>query len=454
MPTLEFVGQSAQDSDAIFAQTSRLVNLYREPVVAAGQSQFVLKSVLGMVSLADTGQLLARCMTTMSGNLFAVVNDKLFEVAPAGSLFNRGDVIVGEECSIASNNGTVTVAGEGRYYIWDGSSISQPTAGEFSDFGSVTFLGNYTFLTQRNGRKFCWSDLADASTLPALNFATAEGRDGDLIRAVNINGNLWLFKAESHEIWALTGQSGAEAVSRLGGGVRDIGLKAYNLITLLDGGGFFVGDDGICYLVSGASLQPVSIPAVETAIGAETPKSCFYYEDEGHKICVVRFRNRPAWCYDLSTGEWHERAEGTNLDGWTATSSALLGGSWVVGTENGGINTLSRVNADLGLAMRRTAVSRTLYLEGQRFGVSALEFRGRFGRADLGRDAECFIRVSRDNGLTWGQPISRSLGDLGEYGKRLIYRRLGSGRQFTVEWNMADASDFPMLADARVEVTQ
>jgi len=454
MPTLEFVGQSAQDADAIFAQSSRLVNMYREPVISSGQSQYVLKSALGMSSFASTGQLLARSMTTMNGNIFLVVNDKLFEASPAGSLFNRGDVVVGEECSIASNNGTITTAGGGRYYIWNGSSITQPTAGEFEDFGSVTFLGNYTFLTERNGRKFCWSDLADASTLPALNFATAEGRDGDLIRCMNIGGNLWLFKSNSHEIWSLTGQAGASAVSRLSGGVRDIGLKGYGLITQIDGGGFFVGDDGICYLVSGASLQPVSIPAVETAIKSETPKTCFYYEDEGHKICVVRFRGRPAWCYDISTGEWHERSEGVDFGGWTATCSAAIGGLWVVGTEYGMINTLTRSNSDVSAPLRRSAISRTLYLDGQRFGVSELEFRGRFGRSDLGRDASCYIRVSRDNGLTWGQPISRSLGDLGDYGKRLIYRRLGLGRQFTVEWNMTDPTEFSMLSDARAEVTQ
>lgn len=452
MPTLEFVGQSARDSDAVFAQTSRLVNLYREPIVGAGQAQYVLKSVLGMTLFVDTGGLLLRAMTLSGGQLFTVGNDRLYQITMLGGVTNLGETVVGANCSIASNNGTVTLAGGGRYYIWNGSSISQPTAGAFSDFGSVDFLGNYTLLTERNGRQFCWSDLADASTLPALNFATAEGRDGDIIRGVTISGNYWIFKSDSHEIWTLTGQSGADAFSRLSGGVRDVGLKAYGLFTRLDGGAFFLGDDGICYLVGGAALQPVSIPAVETAIGAETPVQCFYYEDEGHKMCVVRFRNRPAWVYDLSTGEWHERSEGTDFGAWTGTCSALLNGKWYVGTEGGKVNLLSRTNQDEGNAMRRTAVSRTLYLEGRRFGVSELEFRGRFGRSDLGRDAKCFIRVSRDNGLTWSGQKEKSLGDQGDYGKRVVYRKLGASRQFTVEWNMSDETDFPLLADARVEV--
>jgi len=452
MPTLEFVGQSSQDSDAIFAQSSRLVNMYREPISSAGQAQNILKTVLGMAELADTGTLLVRQIGLSNGIAYVVANNQLFKVSSAGSIENLGAVVVGERCSVTANNGVVTIAGEGLYYTWDGATIAQPTAGQFDDFGSVDFLGNYTILTECNGRRFCWSNLADAATLPALNFATAEGRDGDLIRGLEINGNYWLFKRDSHEIWALSGESGSSALTRLSGGVRDIGLKDYSLITKLDGGGFFVGDDGICYLVSGAQLQPVSIPAVETAITAETPKSCFYYEDEGHKICVVRFRNRPSWCYDMSTGEWHERAEGANFGSWSASCAARLGGSWVVGTEGGLISTLRKASTDNGGVMRRTAVSRTLYLDGARFSVSELEFRGRFGRSDLGRDAACYIRVSRDNGLTYGEERQLSVGGLGEYRKRLIYRRLGAGRQFTVEWNMSDPTDFSMLADARVEV--
>jgi hypothetical protein len=452
MPTLEFVGQSAQDSDAIFAQSSRLVNLYREPIASMGQAQYLLKTVLGMTELADTGTLLVRQIGLSGGIAYAVANNQLFKASSAGSVENLGAVVVGENCSVAANNGVVTIAGEGLYYTWDGATIAQPTAGQFDDFGSVDFLGNYSLLTEYGGRRFCWTDLADATTLPALNFATAEGRDGDLIRGLEINGNYWLFKSDSHEIWTLSGQSGSSAFTRLAGGVRDIGLKGYNLITKLDGGGFFVGDDGICYLVSGAQLQPISIPAVETAITAETPKSCFYYEDEGHKICVVRFRNRPSWCYDMSTGEWHERAEGVTLGSWSASCSVRLGNSWVVGTEGGLLSTLGKANTDNGAVMRRTAVSRTLYLDGARFGVSALEFRGRFGRSDLGRDAACYIRISRDNSLTYGDEMQRSVGNLGDYDKRLVYRRLGAGRQFTVEWNMTDPTDFSLLSDARIEV--
>jgi hypothetical protein len=452
MPTLEFVGQSARDSDFEMAQSSRLVNYYREPIPGAGQARYALKSVLGTASFADLGKLLLRRIGVVSGTLYAVAADTLYSVTTAGAATEIGTTTVGANCTIAGNNGVVTVAGGGKYYTWDGTTLAEPTAGAFSSFGSVTFLGNYTVLTEYNGRRFQWSDLADPDTLDALNFATAEGRDGDLIRGEAISGNLWLFKSDSHEIWTLTGQGGASAFSRLAGGVRDVGLKAYSLFTRFDGGAFFVGDEGTCYIIAGGRLQPVSLPAVESAIAAETPTNCFYYEDEGHKFCVVRFENRPAWVYDIATGEWHERAEGTDFGAWGALDSANFNGSWRVGTIFGVITTLTRNNADTTGEMRRTAVSRTLYGDGQRFSVRELEFRGRFGKPNLGREAKAFVRISRDNGLTWGQPMDVHLGDQGEYRSRAILRRLGADRQFTVEWNMSDETDFSVLADARVEV--
>ncbi|WP_230685880.1 hypothetical protein, partial [Streptococcus pneumoniae] len=79
-----------------------------------------------------------------------------------------------------------------------------------------------TVLTELNGRRFQWSDIADASNLPGLNFSTADGRDDDILRPFQINGQLYIWKETSHEIWYLTGGAGAEAFERMAGGVRDV----------------------------------------------------------------------------------------------------------------------------------------------------------------------------------------------------------------------------------------
>lgn len=336
MPTLEFVGQSARDQDAVIGNSSRLVNFYREPIAGGGQARFLLKSVLGMnATYADTKATLVRAMHVTDGKIYAVAADKLYEIRQGGAVTLLGAVTVGDDCTIDANDGDITVAGNGSYYVWNGSSLSQPSATRLTSFNSLCFLGNYTVLTGPNtlserNDEFQWTDLADPTTLDALNFNTADGRDGALIRCAAVNGVLFLFKDRGHEVWQLTGQSGANAFSRLAGGVRDVGLKSYRLFANLPDGAFFVDQDNRVRVIDGIDTVPVSIPAVETSLAQDEPQSCFYYSDEGHRFLVIRFRGRPAWVFDLDVGEWHERGEGTDHSEWKALCAVFFDGAWQV----------------------------------------------------------------------------------------------------------------------------
>jgi hypothetical protein len=258
------------------------------------------------------------------------------------------------------------------------------------------------------------------------------------------------------------------------------------------GGAFFIGSDGIAYLTDGEGLTPVSTPAVETAIKTSTATNVFGYTDEGHKFVVIRFSDRPAWVYDISTGEWHERAEGADLSAWSAEVSVEAFGGWLVGNRLGRVYSLTRSNADAGKALIRTAVSNTLYVSGQRFRVPYLELIGRVGRADesgfieymdttmvvdelerlqvsyddliledddywdLGgqyrREPRVMVVVSKDNGQTWGRVKERDLGALGEYDQRVTLRALGQFRAATVMVSISDPADITLDASVNVQV--
>jgi hypothetical protein len=451
---LEFVTQSSRNDADWSANTERLVNLYPEPMPEGGAARYTLRSVLGSEDWAQLPGVFLRDMAVVPTNgterLYASMAGRLWDISPAGLVAELGVVSDCPETTLAGNNGVVCVVCGGTYRIWDGTTLSFPAAGAFSDFGAVEFLGGYTILTERNGRKFQWSALADASTLPGLNFATAEARDDALVRPVAVNGNLWLFKKHSTEIWALTGLAGENAFTRLGGGVHERGLLGVRLVAKAPNAAFFVGDDGVCYITNGAELAPVSRTPVETAIKDETPTHCFYYEDEGHKFCVVRFRNRPAWVYDLSTGLWHERASLEN--GWKAVAGANVYGAWRTGGDDGRIVRLARNNRDNGDPLIREATSQTLDLQGGRFRVPAVEFMGRVGRTDIGRDAQMMVQFSRDGGNTWGAHRWRSMGDLGEYDKRLVFRSVGQARRLTARIRITDPTDLRLWSAANVAV--
>lgn len=481
MPKVEFVGQSSQDSDNLSANTSRLLNLYREPVQAGGRTRFILKSVLGQQAFVDHGAVFMRALEWVNNNVYSITGGKLYEISSLGGSSPLASVVDDVQATISGNTGAVTACSGGNYYVWDGA-ITQPTGQAFSEFSSVDYVGGYTMLTEKNGRRVQWSNLADPKTFNALNFATAEGGDDDIIRGVAVNGYYLVMKKRTIEIWYATGQSNALAFARVAGDIFETGLKSFGLVSKIDDGLFFVGDDNIVYITSGERPTPISTTAVTTSMEFESPQRCFYYEDGGHKFCVVQFYDRPAWCYDIATGEWHERSEGSTHGPWSAVSAVRNADGWLCGTDEGQIYKMERNNADLTGALYRRAVSRTLTNDSKRFKVSKMEIFARVGTSQLGaafnyvlgtgdgwaidmggalidlgsvdanpRAASMWVRTSRDGGHTFSNEKVRSLGSLGDYETRAVWRGLGQFRQLTVEVNMTDAAEIPIYADGIIE---
>ncbi len=62
-----------------------------------------------------------------------------------------------------------------------------------------------------------------------------------------------------------------------------------------------------------------------------------------------------------------------------------------------------------------------------------------------GSDPQIRLRLSRDGGETWGQEISCSAGQMGEYDARVIFRRLGRGRNLVAEITVSDPVLWEML---------
>ena len=273
MPQLQFFGPSGRDADNRAANSARLLNCYLEPVQPGGRTGYSVKAVLGTTAFTSVAGVFVRAMAEVNGLLYVVCNSRLYSIDGTGSVTDAGAVDDGANATITGNFGKVAVTVDNRYFVLDGT-ISEPTPGAFTAMGAADYIGGYTVITEAGGRRFQWSALADAETLPGLNFSTADGRDDLCIRPFEINGSLYILKQRSHEVWYLTGGAGASAFERQVGGVINIGLKAFGLICRIDLGAFMVGDDNRAYLI-GQGLQPVSTPAVETAIAQTGPKFFF-----------------------------------------------------------------------------------------------------------------------------------------------------------------------------------
>jgi hypothetical protein len=458
MPTVDFVGQSAQTGASPAAGTSRLLNLYREPVTEGDNTRYLLRSVPGQNIYTAGYSTFMRAIQWVDGQIYIVTDGSLSTLSEGGYVASVGAIADDVNTTISGNLGYVTVVAGGNYYTWNGTTMLEPPDGAFENYGSVDTLGQRMLLTEKNGRRFQWSDVADPDTLGGLNFATTEAGEDNNIRGVVLNGNYWIFKERSIEIWYQTGASDdAQAFARVSGGIVTTGLKEFNLLTKIRGGLFFVGNDNIAYVTTGAGLQPVSTPPVARSIADNIPTHCFYYEHEGHKFCVIRFTDRPAWVYDFSTQEWHERSEGANHGPWAAVDTTQDNqGEWIVVGDGGFVAQLSKTRSGLiydreGPLYRR-AISRTLRNDSKRFRVPEVEFYADYGRAETDAETQLMAQFSGDRGNTWQSQRSMTLGNQGNYDHRVLFRSLGQFRHITARVDMTHKYEIPIWSDVRVRL--
>jgi hypothetical protein len=437
MPALEFVGQSLRNGAYPQGNPSRLVNWYRVP----NGNGMTLRSVLGMEAFSSLSGAYARAAARIDGRFLVVFGGGLWEVTADGAATKLADIPDSPETTIAGNNGRVTVCANGDYFVWNDTleALTSPSTGAFNNVGSVEFFGQRTVLTERNGRRVQWSGLAAPSQFNALDFATTESRDDANIRAVSFGSELWIFKRQSVERWA----PDAGGLYAIPGATIDKGLRAFDLVTRADFGGFFISDDNKAYIcAAGGTLEVVSTPAVEWSIVNEAPDRVFYYQDEGREFCVIRFPSRPAWVFDLTTREWHERSQQSGA--WDVKMAVNAFGGWYGVDDVGTVAKLARVNADLGQPLVRTAVSNVMPGDGARPRIK------RFGaRCLTGTGGQIGMATSRDRGLTFSDLSYRSVGAVGEYETRPEWRALGQFRNVTVLLRTADPID--VEASAEVE---
>lgn len=468
MPQFPLVPQSEQDADNKSANTARMINCYLEPV----GSEMVIKSTLGMSDFLTVPGVFFRAIEAVyvdgASRMYIAQGGRLYETFDSGGLgfsssnpdflpvgftgnlftYSPGFIEDSPETSISSNDNRATIVAGGKYYVVSASTLSEPAAGAFSDFGSVTYYNGRTVLTERNGQRVQWSNVFDPFTLDGLSFATADAFDDFNLRALTINGSLYIFKERSIEQWY---QNGAD-LAPVASSAIEFGLKDYNLLTKVPNGAFFVSSQNKVMVMYGPQPQPLNHRGVETALAQSTPTNCFFYQDEGHDFCVVRFADRPAWVFDMATGLWHERSQGDFNDPWLAMGSAQFQDDWILPTNDGHVYSLERTNEDATGPLIRVVQTNTMRNDGNRFRVRRLEIEGRVGYSDLGRDAQIMLQMSKDGGETWTDPKPRSLGGRGHYSQRAVWRALGQYREATARLTWTDEAEIPISAIGGIDV--
>ena len=383
----------------------------------------------------------------------------------------------------------VACNGPSFVYNTSTSAFQQITDPDFPGALTVSYLDGYFVFIEPNSQRVWVTALLDPTSVDPLDFASAEGDPDGLVSSIVDHSEVWLFGTNSIEVWYNSGNADFP-LQRIQGAFNEIGCAATFSVAKLDNGLFWLGADargkGIVYRANGYTGQRISTHAVEWQIQQYDNISdavAYTYQMDGHAFYVLTFPSANAtWVYDVSTGAWHERAGWNNGQMIRQRAHLMMAfdGRICVGDyQNGNIyaysldiyadydrpqkwirswralptsqNNLKRT-AHHSLQLDCEAGAGTRYVQVVTSGGSSDSFaifteseealltEGNieivtensspvisFDRVySGGLPPKVCLRWSDDGGHTWSKEHWQEIGAIGDYSKRVIWRRLGT----------------------------
>jgi hypothetical protein len=452
---LQIFGPSKQQMSLPF-NSERTVNLYTI-IDQEGKEPAALYGTPGILEFLDYGSGPQRGgFSSANGRAFGVSGSELYEISSTGTATFRGNLDQSQGNLTFAENGLQMAVCDGTslYILTYADNVFQKvvTAG-LPSAKTVTFVSGYFIVNEVNSGRFHTSALFNGLAWDALDFATAESSPDNLLRVINISGELWLFGERTTEIWATNG-SQFFPFSLVQGAVLDAGVSGSFALDAVDNTAIWVGGDskgsGIIYRGNGFSPQRISDEATEYRLQQATDPSsfkCFSYQEQGHTFFVVTGGGmETAICYDINTNMVHERAY-LNEDGVyeqpLAIDHIFAFNKHLVFDRNSSKVYEQSLNyySDNGEEIPRDRIFTHISEENQRIKFKNLTIGFEVGlgnQNEPGKNPQAVLSLSNDGGKTFGLPRPVSIGMVGQYGLRANWDRLGQARIRTFRVRVTD----------------
>lgn len=385
----------------------------------------------------------AQSIVVVGGNVYSV--DTSGNGTLIGAIVNRTTPVC-----MASNGTTVMlVTGPEGYVITPNvlptlSTVVPISNTAFIGADRVDYINGYFVFNQPGTGRFQISGLF-ANTIDPLDFATAEGSPDLLISLMANHLEIWLFGENSTEIFFDSGNV-LFPFERIQGAFIEMGCAAKNSPAKSVDTLFWLSADdrgqGIVVKAVGYQPQRISTHAVEYAIAQYSridDAIGYTYQQEGHTFYVLTFPTGNAtWVYDSNTQLWHERAWRNPADGslnrhrsncQMAFAGKIIVGDW----ESGKLYSFNLDayddNGDILPAIRQTAHQASPDDTWQFFHRLWIDLETGVGlNSGQGSDPQVMLEWSDDGGHSFPNQMWASAGKIGEFRRRVNFRRLGKSR--------------------------
>lgn len=329
----------------------------------------------------------------------------------------------------------------------------------------VTYIDGYMVFVQEQGKIAFHSPLNDyrgdtngGTAYNALDFMTAEADPDEIKASINFKNQLFLIGSETTQVFQNVGRIPA-AFDPIVGFVIPKGIDAVrslvvgqNTFAMIGGG---PRENPAVWAYTGNNFQKISTRAIDNVLQGLTDTeldtiTTFSYAYFGQYFIGFVLPDT-CFVYNFTNQRWHERRS-YNDGEVTYRSNFFLSayGRIMCGDRIDG--RIGEVNEEIHLEydelMRRTFTSRPFDNNGDPVRMSSIEAWMQSGMGnDYVRDPQIRLSWSDDGSRTWSNELSRSIGKIGEYKRRTIWRKLGRfPRSRTLRIEYSENTKFTLIA--------
>jgi hypothetical protein len=344
-----------------------------------------------------------------------------------------------------ANNGTqlVIVVPGSTAYAFDSSvpSLTEITDGVFvgnGPYDSVEYIDGYFTFTQTSGKSFVNSPLNNAlGPYNAGDLQTAEADPDDIRGQVNFRNNLYILGSETTEVFDNQDLENAPFV-RIDGFLLPKGLAAKFSIVKSNNTFAFIGagvnESPAVWTFTGNNYQKISTTPIDNILSKLTDSeldevTSWSYAEAG--AYFIGFRLPTAtFVYDFTAGKWHTRQSTVDSGNVADRAGGMITGYGrvlVSDTIDGRIGELKlNIVDEYGTEIKRTNTTKAFDKLGDSVRVPSLEavMETGVGNATV-PNPKMRLSWSDDGGRTYNNERTRSIGKVGKYDHRAIWRRNG-----------------------------